>query len=81
MPICALCGSDNAAGARFCRNCAASLARHEASASDYAWLAATLTSGDLAPDPAGDQPRHYAHPHPGAEEEAMDQPAPILFAG
>jgi protein phosphatase len=81
MPICALCGSDNAAGARFCRNCAAPLARYKAGAADYEWLAAMLTSGDLAPDPAGDQARHSAHPHPGAEEEAMDQPAPILFAG
>ena len=80
MPICALCGSDNAAGARFCRTCAAPLTRYKASAADDAWLAARLSSADLPPDPArSGPPRH--DPHPGAEEEPMDQPAPILFAG
>ncbi|MGQ9928623.1 MAG: Stp1/IreP family PP2C-type Ser/Thr phosphatase [Chloroflexaceae bacterium] len=80
MPICALCGSDNAADARFCRNCAAPLPRYKSSTADNEWLAASLSSVDFPADPARSaQPRHDHHP--GTEEKPMHQPAPILFAG
>ncbi len=82
MPTCAVCGADNAAEARFCRNCAAPFDRYQASAADYAWLAASLTSTDLSAATAqSSQAPHLAYPDPGAEEERMDQPAPTLFAG